>query len=214
MPGQRGGPRIRTAGDRRVRTDAEPCIRGVSRCADRAVARIHLELRSLSSPRGGAATPATPAVPSELSTETTLPSGLVLTASGTIASTEPTVIRVTAALSNPTDHDVTMGVGARECRVIAVAYWEAVPGGRAVAPPDGYLGPTQPSACRGVANGFQITVEVGETLMLPDTPVEFTLSAVLAELEGEFVPGRFVIGALILSDFEYEVLALDTVIDN
>lgn len=183
-------------------------------------ARIALLLASISSsvacrlPVEVPPPPPPPPFPPELSSETTLPSGLILTASGTIVSTEPTVIRVTAALSNPTDHDVTMGVGARECRVIAVAYWEGAPGGRAVAPPDGYLGPTQPSACRGVANGFQITVEVGQTLMLPDTPLEFTLSAVLAELEEEFVPGRFVIGALILSDFEYEVLALDAVIVN
>lgn len=160
------------------------------------------------------APPPPPRFPPELSTQTMLHNGVILTASGTIVSTEPTVIRVTAALSNPTDDEVTMGVGARECRVIAVAYWEGEPGGRAVAPPDGYLGPTQPSACRGVANGFQITIAAGETLMLPDTPLQFTLSEVLLELEEEFVPGRFVIGALILSDFEYEVLALDAVIDD
>lgn len=158
--------------------------------------------------------PPPPPFPPELSTQTTLHNGVILTASGTIDSTEPTVIRVTAALSNPTDDDVTMGVGARECRLVAVAYWEAAPGGRAVAPPGGYLGPTQPSACRGVANSFQITIGAGETLMLPDPPLEFTLSEVLLELEEEFVPGRFVIGALILSAFEYEVRALDAVIDN
>lgn len=151
--------------------------------------------------------PDPPPFPPELPTEATFHDGLVLRASGEVVSTAPTILRVTATLTNPTAEAVTTQVAAGDCQVIAVAYSAVLRTGQTVEPPNG-VSPVQ-GGCLNVAGTVQLTVPAAGTVALGDPPPEFPLRERLEELGVAYAPGRFIISARVATEFVFEVIALD-----
>lgn len=150
-----------------------------------------------------------PPFPPELSTEVTTESGLLFRADGEILSTGPTTLRVTATIENPSGEDLDIPTLADECELIVVVSWESSPFLRIVDPPDGGgRGGGALGAC-GTRTATR-TIAAGETVELVSDDI------VLSEfLRSTFVPGgRYVISAIYVDSFIFEVLALDAEIQD
>lgn len=149
--------------------------------------------------------PEPPPFPPNLETVVTLESGLVLRAFGEIVSSAPTVLRITATVTNPTDQEIVAQTLQGGCELIVLASWPESPFLRLVQPLDG-MGVT--GGTLGVCGNLLTTrvIAAGETIELSKSE-DLVLSAVLGP---QFVPGRYVISAIFVDQFIYEALALDT----
>lgn len=150
-----------------------------------------------------------PPFPPDLDAQVTTESGLVFSATGEIVSTGPTVIRVTATVENPTGAELVVPTLADACELIVVVSWESSPFVRIADPPDGGgSGPGALGNCGGQTASR--TFAAGETVELVSGDI------VLSELlRSTFVPGaRYVFSAIYVDLSIYEVLALDTTIDD
>lgn len=153
--------------------------------------------------------PDPPPFPPALETVVTTETGLVFEASAEIVSTGPTAIRVTATVTNPTGEDLVARTLAEPCDLIVVASWQEFPNIRLVQPLDG-LG------FNGSALGFCTNMRVTRTIPAGQT-IELMKDEdlVLSEvLQSTFEPGRYVLSAIFVDEFVYEVLALDTIVSN
>lgn len=145
-----------------------------------------------------------PPFPPNLPTEITTASGLVFRASGEVIDTGPTVLRITATVTNPTGSDVTAAILEEECELIVVANWQRSPFIRLVQPLDGGGRSTGVLGVCGTRTASRV-IAAGETVTL--TKEE---DLVLSDLLGPtFEPGRFIISAIYVDQFIYEVIALD-----
>ena len=148
--------------------------------------------------------PDPPPFPPDLATVVTTDKGLVLRATGELISTDPTVLRISATVTNPTTEEIVAETLLGDCQLIVAATWPTDPdGGRLVQPLDG-LGP----------QGGPLGVCATLTGLRPFPPGETILTKsedlILSEVLGlDFVPGRHVISAIFVDRFIYEVFALN-----
>ncbi len=149
-------------------------------------------------------TPDPPPFPPDLATVVTTDNGLVLRASGELISTGPTVLRISATVTNPTMQEIVAKTLLGECHLIVAATWPSDPdGGRLVQPLDGLGRQGGPLGACGTMTALRAFLP-GETILMKSEDL------VLSEVLGlDFVPGRHVISAIFVDLFIYEVLALD-----
>ena len=147
--------------------------------------------------------------PTEFEPERTLPSGLILSATSEIVSEGPTTIRVTATVTNPTEEEILAKSLVPECLLIIAGFWEQRPDGRLLQPLDGYyFREGFRLDCEGAQQYYRIPA--GDTLSLQRSQ-DLVVSAVLGDT---FVPGRYILTAVFVDDFAYQVLAGDYIIDD
>jgi hypothetical protein len=153
--------------------------------------------------------PPSPPFPPEFDSVVTLPSGLILRASGSILSRNPTTLEIVGSVENPTEEEIrTLGFSG-ECRTMVAGFWAARSAGRILQPLDGFVevagGPVdceQMTAYLRIPAGETIDLSSGEDL-------------IPSELLGEaFAPGRHIFTVVFVDDFLYQALALDVFIDD
>ena len=105
--------------------------------------------------------------------------------------------------------DIVAQTLADECQLIVVASWQRSPFIRLVQPPNGGGFTGGPLGLCGNRLTTRL-IPAGDTLHLAKAE-DLVLSDVLGET---FEPGRFVISAIFVDEFIYEVLALDTQIPD
>jgi hypothetical protein len=156
-------------------------------------------------PRGSGPPPFPPNLPTEVSTE----SGLVFRATGEVLSTGPTTIRITATVENRTGGAAAIATLGAPCELIVIASWEHSPFIRIVDPLDGLgSGPGPLGQCARFTQNR--TIADGEILELVSEDI------VLSELlRSTFVEGgRYVLSAVFVDTFLFEVLAMDVTVQD
>lgn len=150
-----------------------------------------------------------PLFPPDLDTQVTTESGLLFSAVGEVVSTGPTTVRVTATVENPTGSELNIPTLEGECELIIVVSWASSPFVRIVDPPDGGGGSIGVLGACGNRTATR-TIAAGETVVLVSGDI-----ALSELLRSTFVPGgRYVFSAIYVDLSIYEVLALDTTIDD
>ena len=152
-----------------------------------------------------------PFPPTEFEPEVTTTSGLILRATSEVLSENPTVLRITATVENPTDEEILNRSLVPECRLIIAGFWKQRPDGRLLQPLDGYFerqGFTLNCDSGGMAQFYRIPA--GETIDL-SRGEDLAVSEVLGDT---FRPGRHFFTVVFVDDFIYQALAGDLVIDD
>jgi hypothetical protein len=155
--------------------------------------------------------PPPPFPPDEFSTLVTTASGLVLRATGEVVSTNPTTIRITTTVTNPTSEEIVAQILLGDCETIIAGFWQQNSAGRLLQPLDGFIvteaSPT-PVDCelvkglRPIAPGAVVDMTKEEDLVVSEV------------LGAAFVAGRHIFTVVYVDTFVYQVLALDVFIEN
>ena len=153
--------------------------------------------------------PPPPPFPPGFDPVVTLHSGLVLRASGEVVSQNPTAVRITASVENPTDEEIRAFTLIGDCLMIVAGFWAQNSEGRLLQPLDGFV----------TVGGVELDCE-RQTAFLnigPGAVVDLTKEddLVVSEVLGEdFVPGRYIFTAVFVDNFLYQALALDVFLDD
>ncbi|MDH3733112.1 MAG: hypothetical protein OEU54_06235 [Gemmatimonadota bacterium] len=129
--------------------------------------------------------PAPPPFPPDFDPVVTLHSGLILRGSGEVVSRNPTTLRISATVENPTTEEIQAFTLTGDCLLIVAGFWAQTSEGRLLQPLDGFVTIDGVSTDCERLTGF-LRIGPGAILNL-SREEDLVVSDVLGE---DFAPGR------------------------